>query len=159
MIATREANHGGTNGTAAPEPKHQKYKRELHQRLIANMDLAVIGRICPDQLRTEVRRAAEELCRQSTDLLTMGERERLVEEVLNETFGLGPLEPLMNDPTVSDIMINGPKVVYVEQISRKLVCLEVQSWTTRSTCCRLCSGLRAESAGVSTRPRRWLTPA
>jgi pilus assembly protein CpaF len=115
ITATREVTHGGANGAVAPEPKNQKYKRELHQRLIANMDLAVIGRMAPDQLRSEVRRAAEELCRQSTDLLSMSERERLVEEVLNETFGLGPLEPLMNDPTVSDIMINGPKVVYVER--------------------------------------------
>ncbi len=125
MIATREANNNGANGASAAEPKNLKYKRELHQRLIANMDLAVIGRMAPDQLRSEVRRAAEELCRQSTDLLTMGERERLVEEVLNETFGLGPLEPLMNDPTVSDIMINGPKVVYVERRG-KIVRSEVQ---------------------------------
>jgi pilus assembly protein CpaF len=115
ITATRETGQFGTNGTANAEPKTLRYKRELHQRLIASMDLAVIGRMDQEQLRSEVRRACEELCRQSTDLLSMGERERLVEEVLNETFGLGPLEPLMNDATVSDIMINGPKTVYVER--------------------------------------------
>ena len=119
IAATRDVNHHATGSPAATaDPKNLRYKRELHQRLIASMDLAVIGRMDQEQLRSEVRRAAEELCRQSTDLLSVGERERLVEEVLNETFGLGPLEPLMNDATVSDIMINGPKVVYVERKGR-----------------------------------------
>ncbi len=66
----------------------------------------------------EVRRAAEELCRHSADLLNLNERERLVNEVLDETFGLGPLEPLMRDPTITDIMINGPKTAYVERKGR-----------------------------------------
>src|SRR5262249_11950192 len=71
-----------------------------------------------EELRREVRRAAEELCRLSSDLLSLSERERLVNEVLDETFGLGPLEPLMRDPAVTDILINGPKTVYVERFGR-----------------------------------------
>jgi pilus assembly protein CpaF len=70
------------------------------------------------ELRLEVRRAAEELCRARADLLNLSERERLVNEVLDETFGLGPLEPLMRDPAVTDIMVNGPKVIYVERKGR-----------------------------------------
>jgi pilus assembly protein CpaF len=95
-----------------------RYKKELHQRLIAGMDLSTIGSLSEDELRREVRRAAEELCRLSPDLLSLGERERLVNEVMDETFGLGPLEPLMRDPTISDILINGPKTVYVERAGR-----------------------------------------
>src|SRR5205807_3703720 len=49
------------------------------------------------------------------NILSRQEREHLVAEVLDETFGLGPLEPLMNDPTITDIMINGPRTVYVER--------------------------------------------
>jgi pilus assembly protein CpaF len=58
---------------------------------------------------------ADELCRRSSSLLSLAERERLVNEVLDETFGLGPLEPLLKDPAVSDILINGPSTVYIER--------------------------------------------
>src|SRR5690242_15396790 len=67
-------------------------KQQLHQQLIAGMDLAVLGSIPREELRAEVRRVAEELCQRSSNLLTRAERERLVGEVLDETFGLGPLE-------------------------------------------------------------------
>jgi pilus assembly protein CpaF len=97
------------------EDRLRQYKKELHQQLIASMDLSAIGTMNENELRLEVRRAAEELCRRSSDLLSLSERERLVDEVLDETFGLGPLEPLMRDPTITDILINGPKVVYVER--------------------------------------------
>src|SRR5689334_3243446 len=83
-----------TNGTPVPaEERFLRHKRELHQRLISAMDLSRIGAMPEAELRTEVRNAAEELCRQSSDLLSLSERERLVNEVLDETFGLGPLEP------------------------------------------------------------------
>jgi pilus assembly protein CpaF len=95
-----------------------RQKKELHQKLIAGMDLAALGRLNEEQLRREFRDAAEELCRNSSEMLNQKERERLINEVLDETFGLGPLETLMRDPTVSDIMINGPKVVYVERKGR-----------------------------------------
>src|SRR5262249_30433380 len=89
-----------------------RHKRELHQRLIAGMDLSTLGSLNEEELREEVRRAAEELCRLSPDLLSLSERERLVHEVLDETFGLGPLEPLLRDPTISDILITAPKTAY-----------------------------------------------
>src|SRR5215472_9987384 len=95
-----------------------QYKRELHQRLIAGMDLSAIGTMNEEQLRVEVRRAAEELCRASLDLLSLSQREQLVNEVMDETFGLGPIEPLMRDPSITDILINGPKTVYIERSGR-----------------------------------------
>jgi pilus assembly protein CpaF len=103
---------------ATAEERFLRYKKELHQQLITGMDLAAIGTMDEHDLRTEVRRAAEELSRTGADLLNLAERERLVDEVLDETFGLGPLEPLMRDPTITDIMINGPKVAYVERKGR-----------------------------------------
>ena len=104
--------------TAKGDDRLLQYKRELHQRLISSMDLSVLGKVDPEGLRRAVRNAAEELTRQSTDLLNLTERERLIDEVMDETFGLGPLENLMRDPTISDIMINGPKTVYVERKGR-----------------------------------------
>ena len=114
------SNNGHAPGAQPPraEDRLLRYKRELHQRLIAGMDLSTIGSLSEEELRREVRRATEELCRLSPDLLSLGERERLVNEVLDETFGLGPLESLMKDPTISDILINGPKTVYIERQGR-----------------------------------------
>jgi pilus assembly protein CpaF len=111
-------NHYANGAVPVVEDRLLRHKRELHQQLIASMDLSTIGTMKDDELRIEVRRAAEALCRHSADLLSMSERERLVNEVLDETFGLGPLEPLLRDPTISDILINGPKTVFVERRGR-----------------------------------------
>jgi pilus assembly protein CpaF len=100
------------------EDRLLRIKKELHQKLISEMDLSAIGSLSEEELKQEVRRGAEQLCRQSSDLLSFAERERLIGEVLDETFGIGPLEPLMRDPTVSDILVNGPKCVYVERRGR-----------------------------------------
>ena len=108
----------GADGSAGQEQRFLRLKRELHEQLITKLDLSAIGRISEDDLRLEVRHAAEELCRLGSDLLSFQEQERLVNEVLDETFGFGPIETLMRDPTVSDILINGPKTVYVERNGR-----------------------------------------
>ncbi|MFT8131044.1 CpaF family protein, partial [Salmonella enterica subsp. enterica serovar Enteritidis] len=70
------------------------------------------------ELRRELRRGAEELCSYRSDLLSYDERDRLINELIDETLGLGPIEPLLRDPTVSDILINGPSTVYVERRGR-----------------------------------------
>ncbi len=92
-----------------------RLKTQLHQELIAGMNLSLIDTLQPEEARREVRRVADALCQRSSSLLNRGERERLVNEVLDETFGLGPLEPLLKDPTITDILINGPNTVYVER--------------------------------------------
>jgi len=96
----------------------RRFKAQLHRRLVIGMDLSALSALSREQLRVEVRRVAEELCQRSPNLLNQQERERLVNEVLDETFGLGPLEALMRDPTVTDILINGPHTVYVERNGR-----------------------------------------
>ncbi len=111
-------NNGPSSTLLKTEERFLRHKRELHQQLISSMDLSAIGTVSEEELRVEARRAAEDLCRRSSDLLSLSERERLVNEVLDETFGLGPLEPLMRDPAISDILINGPKTVYVERRGR-----------------------------------------
>jgi pilus assembly protein CpaF len=93
----------------------RRLKAQLHHRLVMGMDLVALNTLNKEQLREEVRRVADELCQRSPRLLNRQERERLVIEVLDETFGLGPLEPLMKDPSVTDILINGPQAVYAER--------------------------------------------
>jgi pilus assembly protein CpaF len=117
MIRNR-AYPGDAGAPLPPDERLLRFKKELHQKLISAMDLSAIATMADQELRLEVRRAAEELCRQSSDLLSLSERERLVNEVLDEAFGLGPLEPLLHDPSITDILINGPKTVYVERDGR-----------------------------------------
>ena len=68
-----------------------------------------------DQLRKEIRLVVEHLCDAENTLLNRNERDRIIEEVLDETFGLGPLELILKDASISDIMINGPKHIFVEK--------------------------------------------
>jgi pilus assembly protein CpaF len=93
----------------------RRIKAQLHHRLVFGMDFTVLGGMDRQELIEEVRRAADDLCAQSSFLLSRQEQDRLVKEVLDETFGMGPLEPLMNDPGIMDILINGPHAVYVER--------------------------------------------
>src|SRR5262245_10848653 len=102
-------------GDAAPEAWFLQLKKELHIRIIRSMELATFGSLNEEEFRAEVRRTAEELCRHGTHLLNAVERERLINELLDETFGLGALEPLLKDDEITDIMINGHQAVYVER--------------------------------------------
>ncbi|MGL4553049.1 MAG: CpaF family protein [Gemmataceae bacterium] len=104
------------NDPAADE--RRRLKAQLHQQLVTSIDMAVLSSTGQDRLRSEVRRMAEELCQRSAQLLSRPERDRIVNEVLDETFGLGPLEAIMRDPTVSDILINGHDNIYVERAGR-----------------------------------------
>jgi pilus assembly protein CpaF len=100
------------------DPRLVAIKRELHQQVISTLDISAVGKWSQDQLRIEVRRQAEIVCKDRKDLLNASERERIVGEVMDEAFGLGPLEPLRRDPAVSDILINGPKTIYVERMGK-----------------------------------------
>ena len=80
------------------------FKQRIHQRLIGKLDLNRIGELEGDVLKREIRMVVEHLCDNENTLLNRSERDRLVDEVLDETFGLGPLELLLKDPTISDIL-------------------------------------------------------
>ena len=90
-------------------------KREIHSKLVDKLDLSSVGELEGDVLHREIRLVVEHLCDSEGTLLNRKEREQLIEEVMDETFGLGPLELLLKDTTISDILINGPKNIYVER--------------------------------------------
>jgi pilus assembly protein CpaF len=90
-------------------------KRLIHSKLVDKLDLSRVSDLAGDTLRREIRLVVERLCDTENPLLNRMERERLIDEVLDETFGFGPLEMLLKDPTVSDILVNGPYKVYVER--------------------------------------------
>ncbi|TWU01767.1 CpaF family protein [Neorhodopirellula pilleata] len=97
------------------QEQFEEIKRRIHGKLVDKLDLSRVGDLQGDTLKREIRMVVEHLCDAEDTLLNRQERERIVDEVLDETFGLGPLELILKDPKVSDILINGPKNIYVEK--------------------------------------------
>jgi pilus assembly protein CpaF len=93
----------------------QVLKHNIHRKLLDKLDLAGLATLSKPVLSNEIRKVVEALLGEETTPLTLSERERLVNEVLDEVLGLGPLEPLLKDPTISDILVNTYKHVYVER--------------------------------------------
>jgi len=103
------------SSTSSKEEEFENLKRQIHSKLVDKLDLTRVGELEGDVLRREIRLVVEHLCDTEDTLLNRNERERLIEEVLDETFGLGPLELLLKDDSISDIMINGPRMIFVER--------------------------------------------
>jgi len=109
------------------KPEYQELKFTLHRKLLDKINLEALATIDNQRVRGEVRQALISLIDGEPTLLSALEKQQICDEVLDEVFGLGPLEPLLSDPTISDILVNGSKQVYVE---RKGV-LELTSVTFR----------------------------
>src|SRR6476646_3687420 len=105
----------GDAGAFAKRDKHTDLKVELHQRLLDLINLQALDQISREQIQDEVGDiVAEELAKQN-HALNHTERKQLVGDVLDELLGLGPLEPLLKDPTITDILVNGHARVFVER--------------------------------------------
>jgi len=120
-MALRERLIGNTNGTPGAvadgtgQHSFQEMKARLHRTLINRMDLTKLSSLTPEQVHAEVSRLAETVLAQEAAPLSAAERERLVNDVQHELFGLGPLEPLLKDPTISDILVNAHNTIYIER--------------------------------------------
>jgi len=94
--------------------RFNELKTQLHRKLIEKLDLTrMVGD--EDTLREQVKEVVTQLADAGESLLNFSQKQRLISEVLDETFGLGPLEVLLKDPSISDILINGPRQIYVER--------------------------------------------
>jgi pilus assembly protein CpaF len=119
-MALRERLIGNQNvpgGVSDSTGQHsfQEMKSRLHRTLINRMDLTKLSSLSADQVHAEVSRLAEIVLAQEAMPLSASERERLVNDVQHELFGLGPLEPLLKDPTISDILVNSHDTIYIER--------------------------------------------
>jgi pilus assembly protein CpaF len=120
-MALRERLIGNNNGApgnvadGSGQHSFQEMKSRLHRTLINRMDLTKLSALTPDQVHAEVSRLAEAVLAQEAMPLSVSERERLVNDVQHELFGLGPLEPLLKDPTISDILVNSHDTIYIER--------------------------------------------
>lgn len=109
------------NHRSPPEGFNTRYHRlktDIHKRIVETIDLSKLNRWDPQRMRREVRNLATQLCANAPELLNELEREQLTEEVMSEVFGLGPLDALMTDPSITDILVNGPHSVYVERYGK-----------------------------------------
>jgi len=97
----------------------EQLKLDLHRRLIERLDLEALEKISDEGVVvTQIRQAVSELLRGETTPFSQAEREEVVEQIVYEVIGLGPIEPLFRDRTVTDILVNGPKEIYVERNGR-----------------------------------------
>ena len=90
-------------------------KSEVHRKLIGVLNLERVSSIPKDRVRAEIGRVVERLLAEERVPMTTAEQDRIIEEVLDEVLGLGPLEPLLKEPTISDILVNGFDKVYIER--------------------------------------------
>src|SRR3954454_13138060 len=102
----------------AVSPEYQELKFILHRKLLDRINLEMLSSVAVDRVRSEVRSAVARLVEEEKTPLSMMEKDRIIGEVLDEVFGLGPLEPLLADPTISDILVTTPKLVYIERAGK-----------------------------------------
>jgi pilus assembly protein CpaF len=113
--ASKEIGRRGAGLGREVDRDYQELKSRVHNQLFDLLDLSRMSQVSEDRTRDDVAVATRSILEGENVLLTLEERNTLVTEVQHEVFGLGPLEPLMADPTVSDILVNGHDRIYVER--------------------------------------------
>src|SRR6202790_414458 len=98
--------------------EYQELKFAIHRKLLDRINLEALSFMASERVRAEVRVAVAKLVDEEKTPLSLVEKDRVIEEILDEVFGLGPLEPLLQDPTVSDILVTTPHLVYVERAGK-----------------------------------------
>ncbi len=98
--------------------QYTELKVNLHQKLIERINLSALDAMTREQVGREIGDIVQEMLKEVNHALNLAERRQLVEDILDELLGLGPLEPLLKDPTISDIMVNSASVVFVERAGR-----------------------------------------
>ena len=106
-------------------PTEREWKRRIYERLLKVLDLSLLGSLGEEEARSQVREVTNRLLLEESAPLSLAQRQFVTRRIEDEVMGHGPLEPLLADPTVSDILVNGPRQVYVERFG-KLEPTEVQ---------------------------------
>ncbi len=98
--------------------EYQELKFTLHRKLLDRVNLEAVSILPDERMKQEIRTAIASLLDEEETPLSLAERDRIIEEVMHEVFGLGPLEPLLQDHTISDILVTTPRLVYIERNGR-----------------------------------------
>src|SRR6476660_10580041 len=99
----------------APRQQYLELKASVHKKLLNRLNLEALAQSDRARAESEIRTLLSELLSEEGTPLSLGERETLFVELLDDVFGLGPLEPLLRDTTISDILVNTYKNVFVER--------------------------------------------
>ncbi len=116
--AAAKASKGGGKRAPAPPARdalYQDLKSRVHNRLFEVIDFGRISTVSEERVCSDIAIATVQILEEEKFLLTLEERDRFVKEIQHEVFGLGPLEPLLQDPTISDILINGCDHIFIER--------------------------------------------
>ena len=105
----------GTQPSGRPSDRNFELKSQIHRKLLSVLNLERVSSLPKDRLRAEIGRVVERLLEEERVPMTAAEQNRIVEEVLDEVLGLGPLEPLLKEPAISDILVNRFDKVYIER--------------------------------------------
>ena len=138
-------------------PEYQELKFTLHRKLLDRINLEALSSMAGERVRAEIRAAVAKLVEEEKTPLSLVEKDRVIEEILDEVFGLGPLEPLLQDPTISDILVTTPHLVYVER-GGKLYRTPVE-FKDDAHLLRIIEKVVSGWAAAWTNRRRWWTPA
>jgi pilus assembly protein CpaF len=131
LIKERQAIAASKPGAAEHEqvrqlsPTEREWKQRIYERLLKVLDLSLLGSLGEEAARSQVREITNRLLLEASAPLSLVQRQFVTRRIEDEVMGHGPLEPLLADPTVSDILVNGPRQVYVERFG-KLELTEVQ---------------------------------
>src|SRR5690349_3631662 len=106
---------GRTARPEAPRAPYLELKANVHRKLLNRLNLVALASAERARAEAEIRALLFDLIAEESTPLSMSEREVILSDVIDEVFGLGPLEPLLRDPGVSDILVNTYKSVYVER--------------------------------------------
>ncbi|MFM0058861.1 CpaF family protein [Paraburkholderia phytofirmans] len=109
---------GAATESLAARRAYQQLKMNIHQAIIDRVELDKLQRLSPEQIKRELAQLVERIVDEDKIPMNELERRRLAQDVHDEMVGLGPLEPLLNDPTISDILVNTSQHVYVERRGR-----------------------------------------
>jgi len=115
---SRDSSSGGRNGGGATQADLLAVKSHIHRRLLERLNLSNLDRLDRDAVMETISSLVRELLAAESIPLNLEERDDLIQQVLDEIFGLGPLQPLMDDPTIADILVNTYDTIYVEREGR-----------------------------------------
>ena len=102
-------------GASFDAKRFEKMKDSTHRQLLEEVDLSLMKDMNDDEVEAHIRKTVQQILERKQAILSQTERKQLVKEIIDEVVGFGPLEPLLDDPSVSDILVNGAKQIYVER--------------------------------------------
>jgi len=100
------------------ELRYQRLKVTIHENLVESLDLSLLAEVNQNDLTDQFQSVAQELCQEFALELHENDRERMLSDLMDEVYGLGPLEALMKDETITDVLVNHPHEVYIERFGR-----------------------------------------